>query len=219
MDRAWRTKAVSDPAKTCSEQEQPQLRDPDLLTEPALVQRLLQIQLCWTCTWDFECSQQEGRGRAHKPGPSCKHTPGVVAGARANLPSVSWAWRAAPALPKAAPDSPPSAASVPPCASTLACSFPRSPGFHSPGVRVRALQQQEVVELQGRSGWKPGEVNDLQELFGCPGFCLLPELLLSFHNLLLYWKFKRSLEGSRNPLTFFLFLGEKWLFTPFHKKE
>lgn len=60
---------------------------------------------------------------------------------------------------------------------TLLCSL---------GVRVRALQQQEVVELQGRSGWKPGEVNDLQELVGCPGFYLLPELLLSFPNLLLY---------------------------------
>lgn len=40
MDRGWRTKAVSDPVNTCSEQEEPQPRNPDLLTEYALVQRL-----------------------------------------------------------------------------------------------------------------------------------------------------------------------------------
>lgn len=123
---------------------------------------------------------------------------------------MSWAWRAAPALPKAAPHSPPSAASELHVPALWLAAFQGFQDFNllcSPAVRVRALQQQEVVELQGRSGWKPGEVNDLQELFGCLGSCLLPELLLSFHNLLLYWKFKGSLEGSRNPLTFFSILG------------
>lgn len=40
MDRGWRAKAVFDPANTCSELQEPQPRDPDLLTEYALVQRL-----------------------------------------------------------------------------------------------------------------------------------------------------------------------------------
>lgn len=132
-----------------------------------------------------------------------------------------------PPSPRAAPhspQSPPSAATSPQELHVPELWLAACRGFQdftllcSLGVRVKALQQQEVAELQGRPGWKPGEVNDLQERFGCPGFCLLPELLLSFPNLLLYWKFKGSLEGSRNPLTFFLFLGEKRLFYSFSQK-
>lgn len=171
--------------------------------------------------WHFEPSQEQcaskchhraalqshkRKGRAHKPSPKCKHTPWVVANPQPNLPSVSQAWRAAPALPKQL--------------LTLLTPLPVQPTAlrnsmcqHSAlqlsrislGVRVRALSSSRSW-LNSREDLKLKISRNFLDVLAsacCQNF------LLSFPNLLLYWKFKWSLEGSRNRLVFSPFLGEK----------
>lgn len=138
MDGGWRTKAVSDPANTRSEQEEPQPRDPDLLTELCLSSET-GCKSSSVFHVDFEPSQEDfgascpkchsrallqpcrarrGREEPINPAPTANTHPGWWQVPKPNLPSVSWAWGAAPALPKAAPHSPHSPHSPPSAANS-----------------------------------------------------------------------------------------------------
>lgn len=98
---------------------------------------------------------------------------------------------------------------------SAASTFPGISGFHStllalgqgfqtaPGRKFsnsrEDLAESQVKLMISRIGF--------DRPVGCPGFCLLPELLISFPALLLCWKFKGSLEGGKNPSKIFPLFG------------